>query len=256
MNAIFSLMTPGTFLAAFAVTLFAGFVKGAVGFGLPLVMVSGMALFLEPQLALAGLILPVAVSNLQQATRYGLREALDAAREHRRYILIVCVMIALSAQLVRLIPSQTMYLVLGLPVVVLSGIQLLGLRLRIPPRRRLLAEWSLGGLSGVLGGLSGTWGPPTVLYLLALDTPKDRQILVQGLIYGLGAITLLAGHLRSGVLNAETAPFSAALLIPGYLGMLIGFRVGSRLDQELFRKATLVVLILAGLNLLRRGIMG
>ena len=37
-----------TLLAACAVTLAGGFLKGAIGFGLPLVMVSGLALVLPP----------------------------------------------------------------------------------------------------------------------------------------------------------------------------------------------------------------
>ena len=39
-----------------AVTLFAGFVKGAVGFAMPMILVSAFAVFLPQHLALAGLI--------------------------------------------------------------------------------------------------------------------------------------------------------------------------------------------------------
>lgn len=241
-------------LASAAVTLIAGFVKGAIGFAMPLIMISGMALFLPPQLVVAVLILPIVMSNMLQVLKFGGGTALEATRSHLRYILIVCVMILLSAQLVPLMNAQTMYLVLGLPTMVLSAVQLFGVRFRIPPERRGLADWVIGGFAGALGGLSGTWGPPTVLYLLALDTPKTRQMVVQGVVYGLGSITLLAAHLRSGVLNAETAPLSALMLVPAFLGMQAGFRLGAGLDQAVFRKATLVVLVLAGLNLVRKGL--
>jgi uncharacterized membrane protein YfcA len=107
-----------------------------------------------------------------------------------------------------------------------------------------------------LGGLAGTWGPTTVLYLMAIDTPRARQMVVQGVIYGLGSVTLLAAHLASGVLNRETWPLSAALLVPGFLGVWAGMRLGDRLDAALFRRATLVVLAVSGLNLIRRGVMG
>jgi hypothetical protein len=96
------------------------------------------------------------------------------------------------------------------------------------PRR--LAEWSVGLVAGALGGLTGTWGPPTVLYLIALETPKAKQILVQGVVYGLGSVSLLVGHIQSGVLNMTTLPFSAALLIPAFLGMQLGFRMSDRLN--------------------------
>ncbi len=256
MENILALMPLWAWVAAASVTFAAGFVKGAVGFAMPLVMISGLGLFLDPRLAIAGIILPIVVSNFMQVARFGLTEAKMAIVEYRRYILIVCVMILFVAQLVTHIPTQTMYLVLGIPVVVLSMVQLSGIRFHIPPNHRRLAEWSVGALAGGLGGLTGTWGPPTVLYLIALDTPKVRQMLVQGVVYGLGSVSLLVGHLHSGVLNGKTAPFSAVLLIPAYLGMQAGFRLSDRLHPDVFRKATLVVLMLAGASLVRRGITG
>ena len=69
-------------------------------------------------------------------------------------------------------------------------------------------------------------------------------------------MVLAAAHIQSGVFNAETAPLSAILLLPAFLGTLLGFPVADRLNQERFRQVTLIVLVLAGLNLVRRGLMG
>ena len=251
-----ALMPLWAFVAAVGVTLVAGFVKGAIGFAMPLIMISGLTLFLDPLVAIAGIILPIVMSNLFQAMRQGGAEALAVFREYWRYILIVCIAIVVVAQFVTRVPTQTFYLILGVPVVTLAVIQLLGVRFHIPAARRRMAEWLVGLISGTIGGLTGTWGPPTVLYLIALETPKAKQMLVQGVVYGLGSISLLIGHLQSGVLNVTTAPFSAALLIPAFIGLQIGFRLSDRLDPEVFRKTTLIVLIVAGANLVRRGIMG
>jgi len=245
---------PALILAACLIAALGGIVKGAVGFAMPLVMVSGMGIFLEPQLVVACVILPIVVSNAAQVLRAGLGEAWSAAREYRVYIGIVCAMILVSAQALTRIPPGAMYLVLGIPVVALCLIQLAGLRLIIPPPRRAAFSVAAGIVAGTLGGLAGTWGPPTVLYLLAVETPKARQMAVQGVIYGLGAVALLAGHLQSGVLNAATAPLSALLVIPAMAGMWLGFRLQDRLDQKRFRKATLIVLVAAGLNLVRKGL--
>jgi uncharacterized membrane protein YfcA len=251
-----ALMPLWAFAAAFGVTLVAGFVKGAIGFAMPLIMISGLTLFIDPLIAIAGIILPIVMSNALQAFRFGTSQVGEAIREYWRYILIVCVAIVIVAQFVTLVPTQTFYLILGVPVVILSLIQLSGVRFRIPPERRRFAEWSVGLVSGTIGGLTGTWGPPTVLYLIALETPKAKQLLVQGVVYGLGSVSLLAGHVQSGVLNMTTLPFSAALLIPAFLGMQVGFAVSDRLNPEVFRKATLIVLAVAGANLVRRGLMG
>lgn len=256
MDIILSLTGLSGFAAAVGVTLMAGFVKGAVGFAMPLIMLSGMSLFLEPTLVLAAMIFPVVASNLLQTVRGGLDEARAAISEHWRYLLIVIIMIAVAAQFVTAISDQVMYLILGIPVTLLSLVQLSGLKLQVPPQHRRVTEWIVGLLAGGLGGLSGIWGPPTVLYLMALNTPKARQIAAQGVVYGLGSVTLLAAHLNSGILNGQTIPFSALLLIPALVGMQLGFWTSDRLNPDVFRKVTLAVLVVSGLNLIRRGLLG
>lgn len=256
MPEILTQIDPFLLILAVLVTLFAGFVKGAVGFALPMIMISGLGSFLAPEVALAALILPTVVANLTQAMRDGLSAALASARRFALYIGIVLVFIAGSAQLFRVLPDWTLYLVLGVPVTLFAISQLLGWRLYIKPEHRRRAEVLIASIAGFVGGLSGVWGPPTVAYLTAIDTPKAEHVRVQGVVYGAGAVVLLFAHLNSGVLNAQTAPLSVAMLVPAMIGMFIGFRVHDKLDQEKFRRMTLAVLVIAGLNLVRRGLMG
>ena len=249
-------LAPHLWMLALVITLFAGVVKGAIGFALPLVMLSGLSSFLDPRLALAGILLPVLATNLWQVTRQGYGPAREAAALHWRYLVVVMGAIFLAAQLVTAIPRQGFYLLLGVPVVCLSLLQLSGLRLSIAPERRVAAEWGIGLISGIFGGLTGTWGPTTVLYLMAIDTPKARQMVVQGVIYGAGSVVLVLAHLRSGVLDGETVWFSAAMLPAALIGRGLGFRLQDRMDAELFRRATLIVLIAGGANLIRKGMLG
>jgi hypothetical protein len=65
---------------------------------------------------------------------------------------------------------------------------------------------------------------------------------------------LFAAHLNSGLMNAQTVPFSLALTVPAMLGMFLGFRIGGRMDQARFRWWTQVLLLVTGLNLLRRAV--
>lgn len=241
---------------ALAIVVFAGVVKGTVGFAMPLIMLSGLSAFMDPKLALAALILPTVAANAVQTFRKGLAQVMETLRAFWRYLLIVCVMIFIAAQGVALIPTRVFFGVLAVPVIALSLIQLFGVRLTIRPERHKISQWIMGGISGILGGLAGTWGPTTVLYLLAIDTPKAKQMVIQGVIYGLGSVVLLSAHLKSGILNTTTFPFSALFIIPALIGMQIGFQIQDRLNQEVFRKVTLVLLIVGGLNLLRRAFFG
>jgi uncharacterized protein len=250
-----SILSPELLAYAVAVTLIAGFVKGTVGFAMPLVMLSGMSILIDPVIAIAGLILPTFASNFLLILRVGRTEALAAAWEFRRYIIAACAMIALTTQLLASISPGAIYLVVGIPVLAMSTIQLAGVRFALRPERRPWSDIAVGAVAGGIGGISASWGPPTVIYLLALDIGKLRQLSVQGVVYFLGSTMLFAGHLASGILNGRTLPLSLLLLLPAGIGMWLGFRLGDRLEPRRFRQATLVVLILAGAHLVRRGLL-
>ncbi|WP_170387259.1 sulfite exporter TauE/SafE family protein [Ruegeria atlantica] len=251
--ALFSLFTPQDLLLATSVAFVAGWVKGMVGFAMPMVLVSGLSMFLPPDIAIAGLILPTLVTNGVQALREGFAAAVSAIKQFRVFLIVGLVFLLLGAQLVSVVPTQTFLLIIGVAVTVFALIQVLGVGLKLSnPSARI--EVMIGAIAGFVGGMSGIWGPPTVAYLTALNTPKAVQMRVQGVIYGLGAVALLLAHLGSGILSSKTAPFSAVLIAPALAGMWIGLRLQSRIDQVVFRKVTLLVLLVAGVNLLRRGL--
>jgi len=256
MAVILTLMTPEILGFALLVALLAGIVKGMVGFAMPMIMISLLGSFVAPDVALAGLILPTLVTNGMQALRQGWGQAWDSIKRFRLFMLIGLFAMLASAQLVRVLPQDTLLLLIGVPVVVFCAVQLMGWQLRLPARGRGWIEGGIGGVAGFIGGFSGVWGPPTVMYLTALDTPKAENMRVQGVIYGLGAVALFGAHLGSGVMRAETLPFSMALILPAVLGTWIGFQIQDRIDQRAFRMATLAVLLIAGLNLVRRGLAG
>lgn len=255
MASLFSIVSPSELALAFAVATLAGVVKGLVGFAMPMILISGLGMFLPPEIALAGLILPTLVTNGMQALRRGWEAAWHSVKQFRVFLGIGFVFLLFSAQFVRVLPVNVMLLIIGVPVTMFALMQLtgFGFTLAVPSKR---IEAAVGAFAGLIGGLSGVWGPPTVAYLTALNTPKEEHIRVQGVIYGLGAVALLGAHIGSGVMRLQTLPFSVFLLVPAVLAMQIGLRLQTRIDQATFKKATLVVLLIAGLNLVRRGVMG
>ena len=247
-------LDPNTFWFVFAVTLFAGFVKGAVGFAMPMIMMSAFASVLPPQIALAALILPTLVTNVMQAGRQCMGAAWGSVRRYRWHIAMVVVFILISAAFVTSVPQSLMYLLLGVPIVAFAIWQLSGRPLVLPIHHARRAEIITGIIGGLYGGISGIWGPPLIVYLLSIHAPKDEQMRVQGVVFLMGAVVLTFAHLGSGVLNAQTLPLSAVLVVPGVVGMIVGLRVHDRLDVAQFRRWTLVLLVFSGLNLVRRGL--
>lgn len=247
-------LAPHAFWAAMAITLFAGFVKGAVGFAMPMIMISAFSSFLPPEIALAGLILPTLFSNISQAFRQGWRAALATAIAYRRMLIATIIAILISAQFVRAIPQDLFLLILGLPITIFAALQLAGKQLALKLEHRSRAEWILGAIGGLYGGISGVWGPPLLVYLLSIGADKLETVRVQGVVFLIGAAVLLSAHLHSGVMNAQSIWFSAALVLPAMLGQSIGFAIQDRLDQVKFRRWTQVLLVVTGLNLMRRAL--
>jgi len=255
MDSLLALITPQFLIYAVLVGLFAGVIKGMVGFGMPTILISGLSTFLSPELALAGLILPTLVTNGMQALRQGLGEAWASIIRFRVFLIAGGVVLASSAQLVRVLPPEIMFMIIGFAVSGFALMQLAGWQPKLPEKSNVL-EVGIGAFAGFIGGLSGVWGPPTIAYLVARNTPKAEQIRVQGVIFGLGAVVLLFAHMQSGVVTWQTLPFSALLVVPAVVGLLIGFQLHDRIDQRQFKHLTLIVLFISGLNLIRRGLMG
>ena len=247
-------LDPWIFALAAAVALLAGFVKGAVGFAMPMIMISAFSAFLPPELALAGLIVPTFVTNLSQAFRQGFDPAWQTMLTYRRILIATLIFIVISSFFVRAIPQTVFLMLLGLPITAFALMQLAGVNLALKLEHRARAEWILGAVGGLYGGVSGIWGPPLLVYLLSIRADKLETVRAQGVVFLIGAFVLFFAHLHSGVLTPATITFSALLAIPAQIGQFIGTRVQDRLDQRRFRRWTQILLVLTGLNLVRQAL--
>lgn len=243
------------FWAAVAVTLFAGFVKGVAGFAMPLIMISSFSAFLPPDQALAGLILPTLVTNVSQAMRQGMTAAWGSAVTYRRFLIATLVMIVVSAQFVQVIPQGVFLMLLGLPITAFALAQLTGRKLALRLEHRARAEWIMGAVGGLYGGVSGVWGPPLIVYLLSIGAEKVETVRVQGVVFFLGAVVLLGAHLQTGLMTGPNLWFSAALVVPAMLGQVFGQRMQDQMDQARFRRWAQALLVLTGVNLVWRAAM-
>ena len=249
-------LDPGQLILALLVTLFAGFVKGAVGFAMPLIMISSFSSFLSADMALAGLILPTLISNISQAFRQGVPAAVQTAIDYRRFLFGTVLFILLSAQLFDDIPRVPYLLLLGIPVTAFAALQLFGVPLALRLEHRTRAEWGLGVIGGLYGGVSGIWGPPLLVYLLSVGVEKKQMVRAQGVVFLIGAVALTAAHLGTGLLSGSRLVFSALIVVPAQIGMVLGFRLQDRLAQDKFRKITQILLVISGLNLVRQALIG
>lgn len=253
---VFAAIDLDLILIAVLIMFIAGFVKGAVGFALPMVAISGIGSLMPAAIAVAAIMLPAALTNLWQALRDGPRAALGSLMAFRWYVLLIVCVMGMVAPLVSILSTEMLFIVLGGGVTFFAVLQLAGWRPGPELGKTRVATIISGVTAGVFGGLAAVTGPAVVLYLLAREVPKVEQVRLQGVIFLLGLLVVITIHGRTGVLNELTLPLSVMLIAPAIAGMGAGLLVQDRLEQETFRRATLVVLVVAGLNLLRRGLMG
>ena len=143
-------LDPHLVLIAATVTLAAGIIKGAIGFAMPMIMMSGLGSFLPAPVALALSILPMLVTNVQQATRQGPRAAWDSIRAYRWHIGMLGFFIFVSAPFARILPQPLMYLALGVPILGFALWQLSGRPLAVPGLP-LIATIGIGSMIVLLG---------------------------------------------------------------------------------------------------------
>lgn len=248
------ILTVAIVVGAVVITLLAGVIKGALGFAMPMIMISGLGSLMPVELALAGLILPTLVTNLSQALRQGWRAAMGSVQVFWRMLLILVVFLLASAQLVPFVSEPILLAILGVPICLFALSQLAGKTIVVPVAHRRRGQWISGAIGGAYGGLSGVWGPPVMAYLIALGTGKHDMVRILGVVFLVGAVAMVAGHAASGVLTPGSLAFSALLVGPAVLGLGIGYRIQDRLDAARFRRWTLVMMVLLGLNLLRRAL--
>lgn len=232
--------------------LLGGLVKGLVGIGLPIVSVAVLSSVIDVRLALGTLVIPIVLTNLWQAVHTG--RPLETIRRFWPLIVAMMICIWLGAVLVVRLPGDLLYGLIGAVVVVFTAINLFTPHWTLPARHERWSGVLAGAMSGLLGGISTIWGPPLVMYFVMIRLPKDTFIRVVGLIWFAASIPLLLGYIRNGILDLPTAKLSAAACLPGFAGMWLGTWLRGHFDQETFRKVLLVVLLLIGLNLIRRAL--
>jgi len=242
----------GFVLGAIAVYLLAGLVKGTIGLGLPTAAVSLMAMAGDTRVAIALAIVPMVLLNAWQIHRSG-----DLLATWRRFRLLGMTM-ALGIGTVSLLAAQVstalITLTLGGAITLFAISGLIGTVPRLPERFDALAQAGAGAAAGAIGGLSGVWAPPIVVYLSAIRLDKDAFVRASGMLLALGSVVLAIGHSIGGLLEPRQALLGLCLVVPALAGFGIGERLRARLDGDGFRRTVLLFFLVMGMNLIRRGV--
>ncbi|WP_119168067.1 sulfite exporter TauE/SafE family protein [Algihabitans albus] len=235
---------------ALTVLVLAGTVKGLIGIGLPLITIPALSFFVGVPQAIAIMSLPILVTNGYQA--FTNRELPRVARRFWPLLITLMAGVVLGASLLVTLDERTLYTVLGLAVITFGLVNLVNPSFRLPSHSERWLAPPIGFGAGVLGGLSNFFGPPIVLYLVALKLPREAFVAAVGLAFFVGALPLYSLLIAYDVYGWAEAAASLAAVLPVLCGVKLGERLRQRVPQDLFRLLVLGLLVVIGLSLLRR----
>lgn len=242
----------GHWLAAAAVFLLAGTVKGVIGLGLPTVAMALLALWMPPAQAAALLIVPSLVTNIWQT---GPRATFKPVLRRIGGMQAGIVAGTLGGALWLGVPGGAWASVaLGVALVAYALWGLTGRQLHVPPGRERWLGPVVGAATGLVTAVTGVFAMPAVPYMQALGFQRDALIQAMGISFTTSTVVLAIGLMGNGEYPVSALGGSIAMLLPAVAGMALGTWLRKRLPVEVFRRCFLAGLALLGLYMVARAL--
>ncbi|MGF1445972.1 MAG: sulfite exporter TauE/SafE family protein [Pikeienuella sp.] len=240
------------FVPVLAIFVFGGFIKGGLGFGLPLATISLLPLVIPVDMALAINTIVQPITNLGQL--WGSGRGREAVARFWPMLPPLAVGVALGALLVKSIPPDTLTLVLGIFIMVFCTLSVSGWVLPIKPTQERAAGIGTGFAAGIVGALTAANGPVFVIYLMALKLDQALFRATLGFLFVVSGALVAGGFASVGFLDWGRTLLALLCVPSALLGMWLGTRLARRLAAEAFRRAVLVGLFCLGANFSLRGL--
>jgi uncharacterized protein len=246
---------PASIMAAVACSLIvAGFLKGIIGVGMPIVALPLLSLFIDIKSAAMLLSMPLIVSNLPQALEGG--KTGQCLMQLTPVLLGMVPGLFLGVRILLALDANVAKIIAGLVLIGVAGVTLLALRLQLPSRLVVPAGITFGFFVGILGGIAAMAGPLVFIFLLAKGL-HGKAFTKEASLYlvvsaGLLAIFLTASRQFSWL----DVLVSTAAMLPVALGMYAGQHLRDRIAPETFKKLVLIAVVAAGIDLLRHCFFG
>jgi len=146
------------------------------------------------------------------------------------------------------VEPNTIKMVVGAVIVLVSGVMLMGIR--IPVRSEKIALVPIGMLSGFLNGSISMSGPPVALFMS--NQNEDKEVFRANLtIYAtILNIVTIGTFIVSGLLTSNVLGYSVWLIPAMIVGVLVGGLLETKITQKLFKNIALCLILASGIRTL------
>ncbi len=229
------------FFASLFVVVIAGFFQGLTSFGFALIAMPLLSRIMTMREAVPLVVILSLVTNLLV-----LKDCHKRIQLKKVWKLIVASVVAAPLGAYSLVYVEGDYLKVfaGLVVVAVAGLLLSGKK--FPIKNEKIAYYPVGFLSGFLNGSISMSGPPIALFLSNQGIDKNEfraNIAFYAVFLNVFTIASFAyGGLITGKVVSQTALYAASMAI----GVYVGIRAIRSLDESLFRKIALALILVSG----------
>lgn len=235
-----------------AVFVLAGFVKGAIGLGLPTVSMGLLALVMSPLQAAAILVLPSFVTNVWQM----LAGPALVPVTRRLWPMMLGVCLGTWAGLGVMTGSTARFgtALLGVALALYAVSGLATVRWSLPRAWEPVLAPLVGAITGGITAATGVFVIPAVPYLQAIGLEKEELVQALGLSFTVSTVALAVNVAAEGGLRLTMATEAFAALALACAGMWPGQASRRRMSPVLFRRCFFGGLLLLGIYLALRAI--
>jgi uncharacterized protein len=220
---------------------FAGFAQGLTGFGFSLIAFPLLTIFLQVKQITPILIVLSIITNimviLSSKNHYKLRDL---------WLLIIFGVLAtpIGAYILKIVQPNILKAIVGVIISLTAFFLLMNYKLKI--KHLKFSQAITGIFSGILNGSLSLSGPPIILYMSNQGAKKDElrgSFSLFALITNIFAVsTMYFANLINLKIYSYLYLFSPALVI----GVYCGIRVSKKVNEQVFQKITLYLLIIMG----------
>lgn len=228
--------------------LLAGLVKGVIGLGLPTISLGLLVATFDLTTAMTLLIVPSFATNLWQA--FAGSPVMVLVRRLWPFLLLATITVWTGSIALEKIDLSLLSMLLGGLLIIYSLLSLSGFQPGISPQKERWAAPLLGGINGILTGMTGSFVVPGVMYLQSIGLSRDQLVQAMGLLFTVStlalAVSLQYRNFTTGQLNLA----SLAAVLPAALGMWLGQRIRQKLSEQIFRKIFFISILILGVYLI------
>jgi uncharacterized membrane protein YfcA len=229
-----------------------GLLKGAAGFGAPLLAVPLMASLRDVPFAVAVFVLPNIVPNIWQYWAY--RHALTARRFAWTFAIAGGLGAGLGTIALAGLATHVLHLSLGLILLAFVLFRVLNPKWELTLETASKLAIPVAAIAGALQGATGLSAPVSLPFLSAIRMTREAFIATVSMFFiGLGVVQLPA-QLAFGIMTPDRFAYSALALVPLFAFLPVGAWIGRKIPEPMFQAIVLALLFAIAVKMIMTGL--